>query len=97
MYNLTCFQQNGPTTFEMASKVHMETLPGSTLPNHDNKGPSNVQVPNQLNEKRDVFIGVNEHNAGSSSFSQNLSSIDVDASKATTSGTFHPEVRSSSM
>ncbi|KAF3454228.1 hypothetical protein FNV43_RR04675 [Rhamnella rubrinervis] len=86
---------NGPKTFETASKVHTESLPGSTLPNHDNKESPDVQVTNKLNDRRDVFVGVTGHDAGSSSLSQNFSSTDVDASKETTSGIYHPEVRSS--
>lgn len=88
------FLQNGPKTFEMASKIHMEMVPDATLPNPENTGPPKIQVPNRHYEKHDVFGGVNEHNTVSSSLSQNFSS-DVDASKETTSGTFHPEGKSS--
>ncbi|KAH7519168.1 hypothetical protein FEM48_Zijuj08G0007100 [Ziziphus jujuba var. spinosa] len=83
---------NGPKTFETASKIQMEPFPDPPLPSSDDKGHSNVQIPNQHDEKRDIFNG---DNAGSSSFSQNFASTDVSVNYTTTSGKFHPEVRSS--
>lgn len=78
----------------MASKIQMQPFPGPPLPDRDDKGSPNVQIPNKHDEKHGVFNG---NNTGSSSFSQNFGSTDVAVNNATTSGKFNPEVRSSGM
>ncbi|POO00625.1 Vacuolar protein sorting-associated protein [Trema orientale] len=84
---------NGPNNFEMASKVHTEASSGSAQ-NQDDKGPPNVQVPRKHDQMHDEFVNLNEQKARPTSGYQNFASADV-APKATTSGIFHPEVRSS--
>lgn len=118
---ISTFEQNGPNTFGMASNVQLDTAPPP--PNHDVRGPPNVQVPpNSMDSKAHVEpprgptpldqppnvqvphrnyenhdgpINFNEQNARSSPRFQDSASTDVSANKATASGKFHPEERSS--
>lgn len=89
------FAQNGPNTFGSASKIHVEPPRGPPPPNHDVKEPSNVQVPPQSYENHDVSMNFNQQTATSSPRFQDSASSNVSSNKATTSDTFHPEVRSS--
>ncbi|CAL9027716.1 unnamed protein product [Prunus brigantina] len=86
---------NGPNTFGSASKIHVEPPRGPPPPNHDVKEPSNVQVPPQSYENHDVSMNFNQQRATSSPRFQDSASSNVSSNKATTSDTFHPEVRSS--
>ncbi|CAL2274764.1 unnamed protein product [Prunus armeniaca] len=86
---------NGPNTFGSASKIHVEPPRGPPPPNHDVKEPSNVQVPPQSYENHDVSMNFNQQSARSSSRFRDSASSNVSSNKATTSDTFHPEVRSS--
>ncbi|XP_021807134.1 uncharacterized protein LOC110751022 [Prunus avium] len=86
---------NGPNTFGSASKIHVEPPRGPPPPNHDVKEPSNVQVPPQSYENHDVSMNFNQQSARSSPRFQDSASSNVSSNKATTSDTFHPEVRSS--
>ncbi|KAL6274535.1 hypothetical protein ACE6H2_025227 [Prunus campanulata] len=86
---------NGPNTFGSASKIHVEPPRGPPPPNHDVKEPSNVQVPPKSYENHDVSMNFNQQSARSSPRFQDSASSNVSSNKATTSDTFHPEVRSS--
>lgn len=79
--------QNGPNTFEKASKIFLEPR-FQASPSHDDKGPPNVHVP----PKHDVSENFYDHHARSSPPSQNVNSADGGAKGATTSGTFHSDM-----
>lgn len=83
---------SGPNTFEKASKTYVEPHVVQAPPNHDYRGPPNVQVSPKHEAKHDE--SGNFHNSRSP-HSQNFNSVDVSANKATTFGTFNAEAGSS--
>ncbi|XP_030488291.1 uncharacterized protein LOC115705181 isoform X1 [Cannabis sativa] len=85
---------NVPNNYEMMSKVHTEASPGPVRI-QDDKEPPNVQVPHTYNQRHDAYVNFNEQSVRPTSGYQRSSSTDVAPSKATTSNTFHAEVRSS--
>ncbi|KAM1062053.1 hypothetical protein ACFX14_026333 [Malus domestica] len=83
---------NGPNTF---GRIPAEPYLGPPPPNHDVKAPSNAQVPPQNYGNYGPPSNFNEQNARSSPRFQDSASSNVSSNKATTSGSFHSEVRSS--
>ncbi|CAN6541108.1 unnamed protein product [Malus baccata var. baccata] len=84
--------QNGPNTF---ARIPEEPPRGPLPPNHDVKAPSSVQAPPQNYGNYGPPTNFNELNARSAPRFQDSASSNVSSNKATTSGSFHSEVRPS--
>lgn len=90
--HVNLFEQNGPNTFDKASKM-LEDHRNVQAPLAHDKGPPNSQVSSLSNERHNVTASLHDPNARSLPYSQ----MDIGTNKSESSGPSHSELRPTGM